>query len=193
LGARQRREALDFMRAHFMMSLESVANGRPWTLLTAHFSHQSFWHLALNAYMLWTFGGQAARVLGGAGFARLYLLGAAGCAAVALGADLVQYRASLQQARRRSGVPRHALTSHLGASGAVNALVIFACALAPMNIWHIWGVLPLPAFVVGGLFVAYDVYQAGSRDGVSHYGHLGGAAAGALYFLVFKRRMARRF
>ena len=190
-GARERREAVTFMRRHFMMSLESVANGRLWTMVTANFSHYDFWHLALNSYMLWMFGGQAARVLGGAGFVRLYLFGAAGCVVAALGSDLLRFQAFQQQGRRRPG--RYTPTAHLGASGAVNALVIFACALAPMQSWLIWGIIPMPACVVGALFVGYDLYAAGSRDGVSHYGHLGGAAAGALYFLVFKRRMARRF
>ena len=190
-GHREKRDALTFMHRHFMVSLESVSNGRLWTLLTANFSHQGFWHLALNMYMLWSFGSVSVLALGGPGFARLYLYGAAGCVAVALGADFLRYRRDAVAARRLGrGIQ---LTSHLGASGAVNALVVFACALQPMQQWLIWGVLPLPACVVAALFIGYDVYAAGSRDGVSHFGHLGGAAVGALSFLMFRRRMTMRF
>lgn len=45
----------------------------------------------------------------------------------------------------------------LGASGAVNALVVFSVLLQPYATVLIYGILPLPAFAFGGLWLFYDL------------------------------------
>jgi predicted NBD/HSP70 family sugar kinase len=48
----------------------------------------------------------------------------------------------------------------LGASGAVNAVVIMSAMLSPNRIFLIYGVLPLAAYQAAGLYLAYDIYGA---------------------------------
>lgn len=48
----------------------------------------------------------------------------------------------------------------LGASGAVNAIVIMSAALSPHRIFMIYGVVPLAAYQAAGLWLAYDMYGA---------------------------------
>lgn len=48
----------------------------------------------------------------------------------------------------------------LGASGAVNAVVIMSAALSPYRTFLIYGVLPIAAWQAASLWIAYDVYGA---------------------------------
>lgn len=51
----------------------------------------------------------------------------------------------------------------LGASGAVNACVIFAVLVQPTATVLLYGIIPLPAFLFGGLWLLYDLNGAVSQ------------------------------
>lgn len=55
----------------------------------------------------------------------------------------------------------------------------------------LWGFIPMPAGLATALFVGKDLLGlvGGQRDGVSHEGHLAGAAVGGLYFLRIAGRI----
>jgi hypothetical protein len=67
----------------------------------------------------------------------------------------------------------------------------------PRRIFYIWGIIPLPAWALGVLYVASDLFGATQQNtDVAHVAHLAGAAFGALYFLRrwnLGRIMPRRF
>ena len=71
----------------------------------------------------------------------------------------------------------------MGASGAIMGVaVIFACHF-PRRVLYIWGVLPVPAFVLVIGFVVLDLLGTQSHESdVAHWAHLGSAAFGFLYF-----------
>jgi len=78
-----------------------------------------------------------------------------------------------------------------GASGAVySVLAVLACA-APTMTFQLYGIIPVPAWlVVSGLF-AYDSYSTlkdtgGTTDSI---GHVGGLLAGVGYFLARRYRI----
>ena len=48
----------------------------------------------------------------------------------------------------------------LGASGSVNASVIFNILYSPYSTVLIYGIVPMPAWALGGLWLAYDVSGA---------------------------------
>ena len=48
----------------------------------------------------------------------------------------------------------------LGASGSVNASVIFNILYSPYSTVLIYGILPMPAWALGGLWLAYDINGA---------------------------------
>ena len=86
----------------------------------------------------------------------------------------------------------------MGASAAVNGVVALSCLTWPTSTVLLWGILPVPAALLGAAFVFQDVlgawrdidgrYGRGGGGGVAHAGHLGGAAVGALCFLALRRR-----
>jgi len=78
----------DRMINHFSTNLHNLWEGRYWTLLTASFSHQEGYHLLGNMFAFWLFGYKTYRMLGGAAFAGLYLVGGA---ASALAHDIQNY------------------------------------------------------------------------------------------------------
>jgi membrane associated rhomboid family serine protease len=51
-------------------------------------------------------------------------------------------------------------SSVIGASAAVNAMVIFSVCLNPFSTYLVMGIVPAPAWLVGGGFLLYDVFGA---------------------------------
>jgi hypothetical protein len=79
------------------------------------------------------------------------------------------------------------IPSMLGASGAVSAVVILFCLNFPHQTLYVWGVLPIPAWVLGIIYVGSDIFgamgrQTGEGANVAFTAHLGGALFAVLYF-----------
>ena len=65
------------------VTIHGVADGAPWELLTAMFTHVEIWHLGFNMLVLYTLGPQLEAVLGRARYLAVYLVsGLAGGALV---------------------------------------------------------------------------------------------------------------
>jgi len=81
----------------------------------------------------------------------------------------------------------------LGASASVNAIMIVDILLNPTRTILLYGIIPVPALLLGGLWLMRDVTGAmdtarggGGGGGIAHAGHLGGAALGVLFYLGIK-------
>ncbi|TWT88197.1 Rhomboid family protein [Pseudobythopirellula maris] len=71
----------------------------------------------------------------------------------------------------------------VGASGGISALLLLFALNFPRQQVLIWGVLPVPAWLLAVLFIGMDVMGAVNRSGnVAYTAHLGGALFGFLYF-----------
>ena len=148
---------------------------RIWELLTYGFAHAVPrggglpWHIIGNMLTLWFFGRAVEDVLGRAEFLRLYaaalvVAGLAWLASVALGTG---------------GGPGAQL---IGASGAVTAVLAVFIWNFPHVTVLLWGLLPVPAWALGLLYLVWDVQGTSSLDtNVAHVAHLAGAAFGVLY------------
>lgn len=79
----------------------------------------------------------------------------------------------------------------LGASAAVNAIVMFDILLFPTRTILLYGIIPLPAALLGLLWFWNDVGGAlsgsNSFPSIAYAGHLGGAAVGVSFWLAFRR------
>lgn len=143
-----------------------------WRLLTYGFAHdpQQVFHVIFNMFGLYFFGRELEQHYGVKEFLRFYLV-----AIVVAGlAWLV---------RENVGPAGGGERSLIGASGAVLALVVLYAMHYPHRQILLMGVLPLPAWVMAGLFVFVDLAGALRGDGnVAYVAHLGGAAFGFLYF-----------
>jgi rhomboid-like protein len=161
------------MADHFLVSVESIANFRVWTLLTSEFSHRDPTHLLFNLLGLWTFGKRVGDALGWRHLLGLYVGGAVAASAghvlfmLATGGD----------------------AAAIGASGAVMALAVAFARLYPTAILQLWFFFPLPAPVAVAGFLLLDVLGlfGGGVGGVANAAHLGGAAFGFAYLQSLTR------
>ena len=151
-----------------------------WRLISYGFMHSPFWegtggiwHILMNGFGLWMFGRSIEQRYGSSEFLRFYLLAIIISGFVFVVTNL--------------GGPE--LTSAVGASGAVVAIVILFCFLYPHEKLLIYGVLPVPAWIVGILYVGFDILTAfnqasGADSRIAWQAHLGGAGFAAAYYLL---------
>jgi len=133
------------------------------------------------------------RIFGGVRLGQLYLAGGVAASAAHVAWTRAQWRRSHPHTHAYWGEPRG--PPALGASGAVNAIVLFDTLLFPWRIIYVNLIFPMPALVLGGLVLCRDAYGAWGggqgRGGVAHAGHVGGAAVGAAAWAAFRLRLGR--
>jgi membrane associated rhomboid family serine protease len=168
----------DFMVVNFLVSTSRLIHGYLWTLVTAAFSHNELWHLAINMFVLWSFGTVLERLWGARIFVIFYLV-----AAVV---------SSLTHCTVSSLIMGNGDIPALGASGAVSGLLLAYALYFPRHKILLFGVIPVPALAGVLAFVGIDLWGlvAQSRGGglpIGHGAHLGGALAGALMYFFWLR------
>lgn len=176
-----------FMADNFTVSVNAIMSGRLHTIVTSAFSQARFDHLAMNMLGLYFFGTEIAQLFGGRSLLNLYLAGG-----IAGSAGHLLYCAFVIP--WLENIPQHRFNarntpSALGASGAVNAIVLLHILLFPARIIMVNFFIPVPAALFGVYLIGSDVWQArneGSRT--AHAGHLGGALIGAVAWISLRRR-----
>jgi membrane associated rhomboid family serine protease len=136
---------------------------RPWTLVTYMFVHGGFFHLFFNMLILFFFGPPLEGMWGGREFLKFYVVAGLGGAVLSL-----------------IFAPRWPI---IGASGAIYGVMLaFAMNWPNMSI-YIWGILPVKAKWLVAFLTAASILPliGGAQDGIAHWAHLGGFAAGFLY------------
>jgi rhomboid family protein len=156
--------ALAFDPANFL--------SRPWTALTYMFVHGGLLHLGFNTLMLFVFGPPVERRLGGRTFITFYLYAGVGAALFSLG---------------MSGVlPVNPLVGSSGALFGVMAAFVLHWPQAELAMFP----FPLPmsarsiffGLVVFDALIGVMAATLGTASGIAHFAHVGGAAAGYLFF-----------
>jgi membrane associated rhomboid family serine protease len=146
-----------------------VMSGQVWRLLTYAFLHDTsnIWHIVLNMWLLWLFGGYVEDLQGRWEFLAFYLI-----AAIAGGAGYV-----LQAEFGGPGDPC------VGASGAVTAVMILCAFHYPTLTVLVMFVLPVPIWLLAVLQVVQDSFGLlGGGARVAFSVHLAGAAFAAVYY-----------
>jgi membrane associated rhomboid family serine protease len=147
-----------------------LTRGFVWQLLTYMFLHGGFWHLALNMFIIWMFGSQLEAVWGGERFLKYYLICGIGGA---LFSFIFAYNSLV-----------------IGASGAGYGILLAYAVLFPYNQVYVWGIFPVRArTLVIGLAAIEFLSGIAGRDGIAHFAHLGGMAAGLLYMRTDHRAL----
>ena len=168
------------MTDNFLVSWDALEAGRYWTLLGSAFSHIAGFHFLINMYVLATFGSFVEQVIGSWRFVVFYLV------AAIIG--------SLGHATVSAFLLDKPELPALGASGAVSGVVILFSLMVPQATLLLLGFIPMPALVGALLFVGLDVIgliaqTEGGGLPIGHGAHLGGAAAGAAYYLLAARHI----
>ncbi len=147
-----------------------VGNFFVWQLITYMFLHGSFSHLFWNMLMLWLFGSTIESVWGPRQFLRYYIYCGIGGAVFGM---IFSY---------------NALT--LGASGAIFGLYLAYAMMFPDSYVYLMFLIPIKAkYLVAGLAVYQLASGLAGPSGIAYFAHLGGMAAGVLFF---KSELIRR-
>ncbi|MBV6428623.1 MAG: hypothetical protein KIPDCIKN_03158 [Haliscomenobacter sp.] len=143
-------------------------------LLAAGFVHGNWTHLLINLYVLYQFGGVVELLFG-------YLFGPT----YGLVVFVVFYLTSIVVSSlpayfRHQDNPGY---GELGASGATSALVFIYILMDPWQ-WFLFP--PLPAILVGLLYLWYSNYMSKHNPGdhIAHSAHFAGAVYGLAFVLV---------
>jgi len=161
------------------LALEADLFVRPWQcwqLLTYGFVHDpgGIWHILGNMFMLWMFGSEMEATYGKREFLRIYF-----AAQVVGGLLWVATTYFLMQDDVAYKV--------IGASGAVTGIITLFVFHFPRRVLLVWGVLPVPVWLLGLVWLVQDIAglrQAvgGGDHGVAFAAHLGGVLLGAAYY-----------
>lgn len=143
-----------------------------WQLVTAGFAHdpRSIFHIAFNMFGLWMFGTDIEIIYGKKEFLRIYFT-------MLIISSLVWVLAANAMGKGDSIM--------LGASGAVNGLIILFVLHYPRRLVRIG--VEIPAWLLGTFLIAQDVVGfdrawQGRREEVAYAAHLAGAAFAFLYY-----------
>lgn len=145
----------------------------PWQLVTYMFLHGGVWHIFFNMIMLWMFGVELENTWGSKKF--LYMYFAAG---------IVAGLANLFIAPLFTGTG-----PTIGASGGVYGVLAAFAMVFPDRYIYLYFFVPMRAkYLVTGLILLEVVFGVmGTREGIAHVAHLGGAAVGGLWVLLDRR------
>jgi len=136
--------------------------------LTAGFVHGSGGHLFVNMITLYFFGPLLETFLGAGAFLVLYF-----------GAELAAHGLTFLFHRDD---PNYAA---VGASGAISGVLFGFCLYRPLAMLGVMFIIPMPALLFAVLYVVVSIYaiqgrDPGTRGGIAHEAHLGGALTGIL-------------
>jgi membrane associated rhomboid family serine protease len=145
--------------------------------LTSGFIHVDTMHLLFNMLTLYFFGDVVeliiARMYGGMQAGRLIFIGFYLIGIVV--SEIPTFFKNRNQPNYNS----------LGASGAVSAVIFVYILYFPLNKLYIFGVLPIPGFVLGILYIWYSIQMGRRKVGnINHDAHLYGALYGILFSIV---------
>lgn len=143
-----------------------------WRMITSGFIHGSYVHLGFNMFTFYFFGRLVERVF----FEMMGESGTVVFVAFYLSALVISDLPTLFKQKNNIGY------NSLGASGAVSAMVFTSILYFPLNKIYLFGIIGIPGFILGVLYIFYSYYQGKNMsDNINHEAHL----YGALYGLIF--------
>ncbi len=153
--------------------------------LSSGFIHADFWHLAINMFVLWSFGNAIEayfypQFLGDHAIIKYLIL--------YFGGIIV---ASIPSYIKHKDNPNYAA---LGASGGVSAVVFAIILFAPWENLYLYGVIAIPQILAGVAYLFYSWYQdKRARDNIGHMAHFTGAIWGLAFTCLMNFDLLTRF
>lgn len=134
-------------------------------LVTYMFLHGGFFHILMNMFVLWMFGGEIERAWGKKRFFRYYFM-----TGIAGGIFTVIFQPYFSGAT-------------IGASASVYGLLVAYAVLFPNRLIYLYFLIPVKVKYAVIAFVGLEFYASLStaNDGIGHLAHLGGAIIGFIY------------
>ncbi|KAH6821890.1 RHOMBOID-like protein 12 [Perilla frutescens var. hirtella] len=179
-----------FMVKNFVLSLDSFKSGRLHTLITSAFSDTDGFHLLANMIGLYYFGTSIGRNFGPQYLLKLYLSGAIAGSLFHLAYNAFKAPAVRQSDQQMKANPSNAPA--MGASGAVNAILLLDIFLFPTKTVYLEMLIPMPAMFVGILIIGLDMIRAWQGNSkASGPVQFGGTTVAALSWLQMRKKLGR--
>ncbi|TDO73442.1 membrane associated rhomboid family serine protease [Flavobacterium chryseum] len=160
-------EDYSFMRK-YEFHVGSIRSGEQIRMLSSGFLHVDMMHLIFNMLTLWFFAPVVLNWLGNFSFVLVYF------GSLIFGSLLTMFFHKNDYSYRA-----------VGASGAVTGVLYSAILLQPDMMLGIFGIIPIPAYLFGILYLLYSIYgMKAKNDNIGHTAHFGGAIGGYLITLV---------
>ena len=155
----------------YKFGIGAIRAGQKDRMLTSGFLHVDLSHLFLNMFTLYFFADVVIRWFGPTRFLLMYFVSLFSGSLLAL----FFHR-------------KEPFYSAVGASGAVTGILYAAILLQPdMQLGIMFIPIPLPAYILGILYMLYSIYGMKKRLGnIGHTAHFGGAIGGYVTTLLFK-------
>ncbi|SHI74893.1 Rhomboid family protein [Arenibacter nanhaiticus] len=155
----------------YKFGVGAIQAGQKDRMITSGFLHVDLSHLFFNMFTLYFFADVVIGWLGPAKFGIIYFI------SLVAGSILALFFHK-----------KEPFYSAVGASGAVTGILYAAILLQPdMRLGIMFIPIPLPAYVLGILYLFYSIYGMKNRLGnIGHTAHFGGAIGGYLTTLLFK-------
>ena len=173
------------LHARLMLNPYTVFHQKQYyRLLTSGFVHNNSMHLFLNLLTLYFFGLAIEQIFGvafsGVGVL-LYIVFFITAIVVANVPTMLKYK-------------NQPYYNSLGASGGVSALVLAFVLFDPLRDLCLYGLLCLPGYILGALFITYSVIMSKRNvDNINHDAHLFGALYGVIFTLLLRPQTLRTF
>lgn len=160
-----------------LFHVAAIRQNREWhRLITAGFLHGGVFHLLINMFVLFQFGGVVERIIGTGGFLIVYF-------AALLGGNLWALLENFRKPDYRA----------LGASGATSGIILSFCLFAPFAMLYVI-IIPMPAILFAIVFIGVSAFLAQREDKViGHEAHIGGAIAGLVATILVEPRALAAF
>lgn len=170
-------ENSNLMNQLILYPYKDIREKKWYTIFTSGFLHADWNHLLFNMFTLYFLGDVSLMLFkakfpdfGSIYFVLFYIsaLGASSIPSFIRNKDNPGYRA-------------------LGASGGVSAIIFHFVMFAPWDKLLIFGIIPIPAILLGILYMVYESYMAKKGNtNIGHVAHLSGAVYGVVsFFLIF--------
>lgn len=168
----------------FKFNPPSVVGGQWWRVFTHAFVHADYIHLFFNMFALWQFGRMIEQVF-------KFEFAVYGTMLYLLLYGLAIIAASIPELQNHK---KDIWYNSVGASGAVMAVVFVWILLFPTAQLLLFGGLPMPGVVFGGLYLLFSIYanQRGG-DNIGHSAHIAGALFGIAFMIIFKQGVLADF
>ncbi len=179
-------------------------NNEHYRFLTHAFIHGDTMHLFLNVFSLWMFGYAVEEIyyvniflddpFHASEEEQMHAIKLARLAYIGLFTGGI-YAASITEYFKHRNNPSY---SSLGASGAIEAIIFSFIIIQPFQTLYLF-VLPMPAWLLGVVFLAGSYYLSKRKTGnpdadrVGHEAHFWGAIFGIIYTICLKPSLLTQF
>lgn len=162
----------------------SIFHRNEWyRLFSGALLHADIPHLVINMFVLFSFGSFIEQVY------ELYIPGG-------LAMYVAMYILSVAAANIKTLIENknNVWYNAVGASGAVSAVVFAFVLFAPIEKILFFGIIPIPAFLYGLLYLVYSQYMAKKgTDNIGHDAHFFGAVFGFVFTGLMRPELFQMF